>query len=88
MASQRRTVSNAKSGKVVQRLKQRIEEGKFYEAHQTYKVLYQRYCAQGKTETAKDLLFEGASTLLRHSQVNGNAHRLTTKLLGNVCHYN
>ena len=76
MASQRRTVSSAKSGKVVQRLKQRIEEGKFYEAHQTYKVLYQRYCAQGKMATAKDLLFEGASTLLRHSQVNGNGHRL------------
>ena len=69
----------------MQRLKQRIDEGKFYEAHQTYKVLYQRYCAQGKMADARDLLFEGASTLLRHSQVNSNAHRLTTKMLGNVC---
>lgn len=70
MATQRRAVSSAKSGRVAQRLKQRIEDGEFYEAHQTYKVLYQRYCAQGKMAAARDLLFEGASTLLRHSQVN------------------
>lgn len=72
MAAQRRTVSSVKSGRVAQRLKQRIEDGQFYEAHQTYRVLYQRYCAQGKKKAALDLLFEGASTLLRHSQVQRN----------------
>ncbi len=69
MATQRKTVSSVKSGRVAQRLKQRIEDGEFYEAHQTYKVLYQRYCAQGKKEVALKLLFDGAATLLRHSQV-------------------
>lgn len=68
--TQRRAVSSVKIGRVAQRLKQRIEDGEFYEAHQTYKILYQRYCAQGKKEAALKLLFDGAATLLRHSQVS------------------
>ena len=73
MASQqRRTVSSAKSGRVAQRLKQRIDDGEFYEAHQTYKVLYQRYCAQGRKEAALKLLYDGAATLLRHRQVRAS----------------
>ena len=72
MAAQRRAVSSAKSGRVAQRLKQRIEDGQFYEAHQTYKALYQRYCAQGKKEAAMELLYDGASRLLGQNQVNNH----------------
>lgn len=67
-------MSSVRSERVAQRLKQRVEEDQFYEAHQTYKVLYQRYCAQGKKEAALRLLFEGASTLLQHSQVGEHKH--------------
>ena len=66
-----RPVSNAKSRKVIERLQQKIGEGSFYEAHQTYRALYQRFCAQGSEEQAISLLLEGASTLLKHEQVGG-----------------
>lgn len=66
-----RPVSTTKSRKVVEKLQQKIEDGSFYEAHQTYKALYQRFCAQGSEEQAISLLLEGASTLLKHEQVVG-----------------
>lgn len=65
-----RPVSTAKSKKVIERLRQKIEDGSFYEAHQTYKALYQRFCAQGSEEQAIGLLLEGATTLLKHGQVS------------------
>lgn len=64
-----RPVSTSKSRKVMERLQQKIEDGSFYEAHQTYRALYQRFCAQGNEEQAISLLVEGASTLLKHKQV-------------------
>lgn len=67
-----RPLSSAKSRKVIIRLQQKIEEGSFYEAHQTYRALYQRFCAQGSEEQAISLLLEGASTLLKHKQVGRN----------------
>lgn len=67
-----RPVSTGKSRKVIERLEQKIEDGSFYEAHQTYKALYQRFCAQGNEEKALGLLLEGASTLLKHEQVASN----------------
>ena len=64
-----RSLSSAKSRKVMERLQKKIEDGSFYEAHQTYRALYQRFCAQGNEEQAMSLLVEGASTLLKHQQV-------------------
>ncbi len=64
-----RPMSTAKRSKVMERLQRDIEEGSFYEAHQTYRALYQRFCAQGSEEQAIGLLLEGASTLLKHGQV-------------------
>lgn len=64
-----RSLSSAKSRKVMERLQQKIDDGSFYEAHQTYRALYQRFCAQGNEEQAMSLLLEGASTLLKHKQV-------------------
>ena len=66
-----RPVSAARTKKVLERLQGKIEDGCFYEAHQTYKALYQRLCAQGSEEQATSLLLEGAATLLKHSQVCG-----------------
>lgn len=69
-AVRRNVASSTKTRKVAERLEQKIQEGSFYEAHQTYRVLYQRFCAQGNEEQALSLLVEGASTLLKHGQVS------------------
>ena len=66
----RAVASSSKTRKVLERLEQKIQEGSFYEALQTYRALYQRYCAQGNEEQALSLLVEGASTLLKHGQVS------------------
>ena len=61
--------SAKKLRKVLVRLENKIEEGSYYEALQTYRALYGRYCAQGNEQQALSLLVEGASTLLKHGQV-------------------
>ena len=54
---------------MAEKLQQKIRDKEYYEAHQTYRVLYQRYRAQGKEKEALDLLYDGALTLLQHGQV-------------------
>lgn len=71
-----RPVSSGKSRKVIERLQRKIEDGSFYEAHQTYRVLYQRFCAQGSEEQAIRLLQDGAATLLKHEQVSTGTYTL------------
>lgn len=63
------TLSSKKTKKVLERLEQKIQEGSYYEALQTCRALYERYCVQGNEEQALSLLVEGASTLLKHEQV-------------------
>jgi hypothetical protein len=53
---------------VVEKLHQKIRDKEYYEAHQTYRVLYQRYKAQGKEGEALDLLYDGALLLLQNGQ--------------------
>lgn len=72
-----RPVSTGKSRKVMERLQKNIEDGSFYEAHQTYRVLYQRFCAQGSEEQAIRLLQEGTTTLLKHEQVRTGTYTLS-----------
>lgn len=69
MAAKGRPVSASRSSKVAAKLQEKIQEGNYYEAHQTYRVLYQRYSAQGREKDARDLLYDGASLLLQHCQV-------------------
>ena len=64
-----RPVSSRRSSRVAEKLHQKIRDKEFYEAHQTYRVLYQRYRAQGKESEALDLLYDGALLLLQHGQV-------------------
>ena len=69
MAAKGRPVSASRSSKVAGKLQEKIREGNYYEALQTYRALYQRYSAQGREKDARDLLHDGASLLLRHNQV-------------------
>lgn len=69
MAAKGRPVSAGRSSKVAGKLQEKIREGNYYEALQTYRALYQRYSAQGREKDARDLLYDGASLLLRHNQV-------------------
>lgn len=69
----RRIVSYSRSEKVAEKLKQKISNGEYYEAHQTYKMLYQRYCAQTRDTEGIRLLFEGATLLLENRQLESGA---------------
>ena len=62
-------ISARRSGRMVARLKDGISEGRFYEIHQTYKMLYSRYKAADRNEEALDRVAEGASILLQYEQV-------------------
>ena len=64
-----RPVSSRRSSRVAEKLHQKIRDKEYYEAHQTYRVLYQRYKAQGKEGEALNLLYDGALVLLQHRQV-------------------
>ena len=66
---QGRPVCSRRSARVAEKLQQKIREKEYYEAHQTYRALYQRYKAQGKESEATDLLYDGSFLLLQHRQV-------------------
>ncbi|KAJ8036905.1 Golgi to ER traffic protein 4-like [Holothuria leucospilota] len=61
------------TGRVLQKLRQSVEEGKYYEAHQMYRTLYFRYMAQNKHAEAIELLYSGATLLLEHKQYGSGA---------------
>ncbi|KAK6350711.1 hypothetical protein TWF718_003897 [Orbilia javanica] len=54
--------------KTIARLKQRIEEGQHYEAHQQLRVVSARYIKSSNPQSAIDILFSGAQSLLQASQ--------------------
>ncbi|KAF3925844.1 hypothetical protein ABW20_dc0103221 [Dactylellina cionopaga] len=58
----------ARIEKTIARLKQRIEEGQHYEAHQQLRVVSARYIKQSNPQSAIDILFSGAQSLLQASQ--------------------
>jgi len=64
-----RPVCSRKSTRVAEKLQQKIRDKEYYEAHQTYRALYQRYKAQGKESDALELLYDGTVLLLQHRQV-------------------
>ena len=65
----RKITSSGRSSRVVTRLQQAMKSGKYYEAHQTVRVLYQRYSAQNRDKDATEMLHTGARFLLQHRQV-------------------
>ncbi|KAH0559884.1 hypothetical protein GP486_003595 [Trichoglossum hirsutum] len=54
--------------KTIARLRQRIEEGQYYEAHQQLRVVASRYVKQSNYGAAVDTLFSGAQALLKAGQ--------------------
>ena len=72
-----RPVSSRRSARVAEKLQQKIRDKEYYEAHQTYRVLYQRYKAQGKESEALDLLYDGAILFFQHGQVRLRSHEPT-----------
>ena len=79
-----RPVSSRRSGRVEEKLQQKIRDKEYYEAHQSYRVLYQRYKAQGKEKEAFELLYNGTLLLLQHGQVDctdvvGCPHQANTR---------
>ncbi|KZM21873.1 uncharacterized protein EKO05_0003173 [Ascochyta rabiei] len=59
---------SAKIEKTIQRQKERIAEGQYYEAHQQLRVIASRYTKASDWASATDILFRGAQSLLRAGQ--------------------
>ncbi|KAF3935582.1 hypothetical protein ABW19_dt0203586 [Dactylella cylindrospora] len=70
----------ARIDKTIARLKQRIAEGQFYEAHQQLRVVAARYVKSSSWTSAIDILFSGAQSLLQ-AQQGGSGGDLTLFLI-------
>jgi len=55
---------------IVQKAEKSVENGNFYEAQQMYKTLYFRYLNKKRYADVRELLVSGATTMLRHNQLN------------------
>ncbi|KAK9717840.1 hypothetical protein K7432_005934 [Basidiobolus ranarum] len=66
--------------KVILKLQRSVEEGNYYEAHQMYRTVCNRYVKQSKYKNAIEILTSGASTLLKHGQ-SGSGSDLILYLL-------
>lgn len=65
--------SNDGVSKIVAKLQKRLNDHEYYEAHQLYRTLCFRYCAQEKYDKAIDLLMNGALALLEANQASSGA---------------
>lgn len=54
--------------RVLGKLQASVNAGNYYEAHQMYRTLYFRYCAQKKYEELLELLYDGSMLFFRHDQ--------------------
>lgn len=59
--------------RVLAKLEESVQAGKFYEAHQKYRTLYFRYLSQKKFDECLDLLYNGAQTFLDNEQYSSGA---------------
>lgn len=64
----------------LERLRKTVEEGNYYEAQQLIKTLYFRYYSQKKYGAAKDILINGAFTMLNAKQTTCAAELIQTLL--------
>ena len=69
IAAHRKVSSAGRCGRVEERFRLAVQNGKYYEAHQTLNALYQRYLVQGREEAAWNFAREGAALLLSKDQV-------------------
>ncbi|XP_071443576.1 Golgi to ER traffic protein 4 homolog isoform X2 [Hetaerina americana] len=54
--------------RVLGKLQASVSAGNYYEAHQMYRTLYFRYCAQKKYDELLELLYDGSMLFFRHDQ--------------------
>ncbi|KAJ3052530.1 hypothetical protein HK097_006096 [Rhizophlyctis rosea] len=66
--------------KTLQKLKKSVEDGNYYEAHQMYHSVSQRYLKQKKFDVALELLHQGAKNMVAHNQL-GSAMDLVQRLI-------
>ncbi|XP_046386246.1 Golgi to ER traffic protein 4 homolog [Ischnura elegans] len=59
--------------RVLGKLQASVNAGNYYEAHQMYRTLYFRYCAQKKYDELLELLYDGAMLFFRHDQLASGA---------------
>ncbi|KAG8222509.1 hypothetical protein J437_LFUL004545 [Ladona fulva] len=59
--------------RVLGKLQASINAGNYYEAHQMYRTLYFRYCAQKKYEELLELLYDGSILFFSHDQQSSGA---------------
>lgn len=59
--------------RVLAKLEESVQAGKFYEAHQKYRTLYFRYLSQKRFDECLDLLYTGAQTFLENEQYSSGA---------------
>lgn len=57
-----------KLAKTIQRFQSKIDNGSFYEAHQTLRTITNRYVKAKQYKEAKDLLYQGATILLNNKE--------------------
>lgn len=59
--------------RVLGKLQESIQAGKYYEAHQKYRTLYFRYLSQKRFDECLELLYTGAHTFLDNEQYGSGA---------------
>lgn len=59
--------------RVLAKLEESVQSGKYYEAHQKYRTLYFRYLSQKRFDECLELLYDGALKLLENSQYSSGA---------------
>lgn len=59
--------------RVLAKLEESVQAGKYYEAHQKYRTLYFRYLTQKRFDECLELLYTGAQTFLDNEQYSSGA---------------
>lgn len=59
--------------RVLAKLEESVQAGKYYEAHQKYRTLYFRYLSQKRFDECLELLYTGAQTFLDNEQFSSGA---------------
>lgn len=59
--------------RVLAKLEESVQAGKYYEAHQKYRTLYFRYLSQKRFDECLELLYTGAQTFLDKEEFSSGA---------------
>lgn len=59
--------------RVLAKLEESVQSGKYYEAHQKYRTLFFRYLSQKRFDECLELLYSGALKLLEKEQYSSGA---------------